>query len=186
MTATVSIVISVIALAIAALSFFVAFERFRLDLYNKRFEIYLRTVRFYQALMKPKEGEEEAFKALQTDFIIASRESQFLFAPNSGIHDLLSKLNRASFKIIGTRETPKEGMPPEFIINATKEFGAAMSLWNSSMEHLEALIAPYLNYHYATALSALIGYAGLFWQRVRRLGGVSRWFANSKNLSDGA
>jgi len=39
--------ISFFALVVAGFSFFVASERFRLDIYNKRFDIYMRTVKFY-------------------------------------------------------------------------------------------------------------------------------------------
>jgi hypothetical protein len=47
----VATLISLVALIVAGFSFFVASERVCFDLYNKRFDIYVRTVRFYQALM---------------------------------------------------------------------------------------------------------------------------------------
>jgi len=153
----VATLISLVALIVAAFSFFVASERFRLDLYNKRFDIYVRTVRFHQALMTSKrDDEDEAFAALRKDFILASRESQFLFSPESGIHDLLSRLNSDSFKITGQKDMPKE-LPPEQILANQKQFSEALMRWNSSMEPLEAMMAPYLNYHYASAPSALFG-----------------------------
>jgi len=79
----VATLISLVALIVAAFSFFVASERFRLDLYNKRFDIYVRTVRFHQALMTSKrDDEDEAFAALQKDFILASRNPNFYSAQN--------------------------------------------------------------------------------------------------------
>jgi hypothetical protein len=159
--------ISVTAVIIAAFSLFVTSERFRLDLYNKRFEIYLRTVKFYQALMKSEEGDEDRFRALQTDFIIASREAQFLFGSDSGVYDLLSQLNKASFQITGLRKLP-EGMSREDVTGFNKQFSDALALWNSSMEPLEARMAPYLSYHYASALSALLGQGRSLWHRARR------------------
>ncbi len=153
----VATLISLVALIVAAFSFFVASERFRLDLYNKRFDIYMRTVRFYQALITSKrDNEDEAFSALRKDFILASRESQFLFSPESGVHDLLTRLNSDSFKITGQKDMPKE-LPPEQIVANHNQFWGAQMRWNSSMEPLEAMMAPYLNYHYVSAPSALFG-----------------------------
>jgi hypothetical protein len=149
--------ISLVALVVAALSYFVASERFRLDLYNKRFDIYVRTVRFYQALMtSQRDDEDETFAALRKEFILAIRESQFLFSPESGVYDLLSRLNFDSLKITGQKDMPK-GLPPDQGIGNQKQFSDALIRWNSSMEPLEAMMAPYLNYGYASAPSALVG-----------------------------
>jgi hypothetical protein len=149
--------ISLVALIVAAFSLFVASERFRLDLYNKRFDIYVRTVRFYQSLMTSKrDDEDETFAALRKDFILATREAQFLFSPESGIYDLLNRLNSDSFKITGQKDMPKE-LPVKQILANQEQFSDALIRWNSSMEPLEAMMAPYLNYHYASAPAALIG-----------------------------
>ena len=152
MTAT---IISIIALIIATFSFFVASEKFRLDLYNKRFDIYVRTVKLYQALLKPeRDYEAETFAALRNDFIIATRESQFLFKPESGVYSLLSSLNSNSFKITRQKDKP-EGLLPDEVIDNQRQFSEAVTRWNSSMEPLEAMLAPYLNYHYASAPSEI-------------------------------
>ena len=154
----IAIIISFVALVVAAFSFFVTSERFRLDLYNKRFDIYVRTVRFYQVLIASKrDDEDETFAALRKDFILAVRESQFLFRPESGIYDLLSRLNSDSFKITGQKDMPK-GLPPDQMIANQRQFSEALTHWNSSIEPLEAMMAPYLNYHYASAPSALVGW----------------------------
>jgi hypothetical protein len=99
-----------------------------------------------------RDGEDEAFAALRKDFILASRESQFLFTPESGA----SHLNSDSFKITGQKDMPKE-LPPEQILASQKQFSEALMRWNSSMEPLEAMMGPYLNYHYASVPSALFG-----------------------------
>ncbi|MFI4986514.1 MAG: hypothetical protein ACHQF3_03655 [Alphaproteobacteria bacterium] len=166
--------ISLVALVIAVLSFFIASERFRLDLYNKRFDIYVRTVKFYQILLKSRENDEdETFAALRKDFILACRESKFLFDPESGVYDLLNRLNMASFEITGSRDMPK-GLPAEQIIENQRRFAEAIKLWISSMEPLEDLMAPYLNYHYASAPAELIGEIGTWWQKMRQ-----RWSSSS-------
>jgi hypothetical protein len=154
MIAALTIPISFFALIVALFSLAVSAEKFRLDLYNKRFEIYVRTVKFYQILIRSRE-KDERFSALQEDFIFACRESKFLFNPKSGVYDLLNKLNNASFKIIGLHDMPK-GLPPDHVIANDKQIHEALMLWNSSMEALEDLMAPYLNYHYAYLPFALL------------------------------
>lgn len=185
--------LSLVALVVAAFSFFVASERFRLDLYNKRFDIYVRTVKFYQELMKSERNDDdETFAALRKDFILASRESQFLFSPESGVHDLLSQLNTDSFKITGLKQMPK-GLPQDQTMENQRQFSEALKRWNSSIEPLEAMMAPYLNYHYASAPSSLVGNLrrsfrpillsrpSLVWFYVR-----SRWQAVTRRNHQGA
>lgn len=173
MTDLVTSLISFAAFVVALFALIINEEKFRLDLYNKRFDIYQRTVkfyqafandRFYQAMMRSHESAAPGtFDKLQSDFIIASRESKFLFAPDSGIYDLLLQLNRASLKVTLIRHLTKAEATEE-----KKEyhqtFREAVDLWNSSMKPLEDSMAPYLNYHYASAFSALVG-------RFRRLPG---------------
>lgn len=161
--------ISFFALIVAGFSFLVASERFRLDLYNKRYDIYVRTVKFYWVLMRSEEVVAQLgnFEQLRADFILASRESRFLFPPESGVPQLLDQLNNASFTITGSRASAK-GLPTDQIIENQKQFGEAMRLWNESLVPLEDLMAPYLNYHYASTLSAIINHVRVWSQRVRR------------------
>ena len=165
-------IISIIALITAVFSFFVTAEKFRLDLYNKRFDIYVRTVRFYQGLMSRSESEEAqaTFETLRKEFILATRESQFLFSPESGVPRLLIQLNADSFVITGQRDMPK-GLPPEQIIANQDKFATALMRWNDSMEPLEAMIAPYLNYHYASPPAAMAGWCRAAAGRLRKLAG---------------
>jgi hypothetical protein len=146
---------SFLALVVSSFSLFVSAEKLRLELYNKRFDIYMRTVKFYQALRKCNEiKEDEAFAGLKADFIIASREAKFLFSPESGVYDLLSRLNAASSKITGFHDLPRDS-PQEPFRENQREYFDAFALWNSSIEPLEELMAKYLDYHYASTPSAL-------------------------------
>jgi len=157
MIAIVTNFIGFAALVVALFALIINEEKFRLDLYNRRFDIYFRTVAFYWALMKSEESKAAGtFEKLRSDFIIASREAKFLFAPDSGVYDLLMRLNKASFEITGLRDLPKD-LPPEDKNENFKRFHEAMMLWNSNIEQLEDLMSPYLNYHYTSAFSALIG-----------------------------
>ena len=78
--------ISALALIVATFSFVVASERFRLDLYNKRYDIYVRTIKFYWVLLRSEEAVAHLgnFEQVRADFILAVRESRFLFPPKIG------------------------------------------------------------------------------------------------------
>jgi len=102
-----------------------------------------------------KSKEDGISDSLQADFILASREAQFLFGPKSGVYALLSRLNRASFTIINAPKLPKE-LPPEQKMQNYNDLQNALKLWNEGIEPLEGLMAPYLNYHYGLTPVALV------------------------------
>ncbi|WP_374254393.1 hypothetical protein [Acinetobacter brisouii] len=95
---TSTIVVSWIALVISLCSFWVAFVQMRiasaktkLDLYNKRFSIYVTALEYYQSTWHdPYDKIENKAK----EFTKAFRESLFLFDKNSGIQDLLKKIQQ--------------------------------------------------------------------------------------------
>jgi hypothetical protein len=155
MIAVLTVLISLAAFVVALFSLVVNEEKFRLDLYNKRFDIYVRAVRFYQALFKA-DRDTEAFADLYNSFILASREAQFLFDPGSGVYKLLEQLNRDSMTILGQKDMPKN-LPFEQEKANMEAHSSAIMRWNASMEPLEAMMAPYLNYRYASALEAVVG-----------------------------
>lgn len=146
--------VSILAVVVAFFALWVSADKLRLDLYNKRFDIYLRTLKFQEALLrKPKEDGTVA--ALQADFMIASRESKFLFGPESGVYDQLRKLLEASVTIM---QDMSNELPLEMKLEHQKKHFAAVALWSGpGLETLENLMAPYLNFHHASPLSALLG-----------------------------
>jgi hypothetical protein len=151
MIAISTLLVALFTLSVALFTLFVNEGKFRLDLYNKRFDIYVRTIRFYEVYHKP---EDENFTSLHRDFILGSRESQFLFSPGSGIYNLLYQLNEDSFEIKRWKDLPAE----EQTKNMEKR-SEAIKRWNVSMPELEAQMAEYLNFHHtfasAEALSRL-------------------------------
>ena len=104
-------------------------------------------------------------KQLRADFILAVRESRFLFPPEAGVFALLERLNNASFTITGRRETAKQ-LPPGQIIENQKQFSEALILWNESLVPLENLMSPYLNYHYISPSSAFTAESRRWWQKL--------------------
>jgi hypothetical protein len=163
-----AIFISVVALLVSAFAVFVNAEKLRLDLYNKRFDIYMRTLRFYHVLLAPEEAcKDGSFFIRRADFIMACRESRFLFDNTSGVYALLHDLNTASFKITGFREHGKEELASDAdtLIKFSKEVGEALALWNISFDRLEHSMAPYLNFHYTSILSPLVDRVKLWRQQ---------------------
>ncbi|HKW53853.1 MAG TPA: hypothetical protein VJO12_09185 [Stellaceae bacterium] len=167
MTVVFTILISAFALIVATFSFAVSSERFRLDLYNRRYDTYVRTVKFYWVLVRSEEAAAQLgnFEQLRADFILAVRESKFLFPPESGVFQLLERLNNASFTITGHRDTAKQ-LPPGQVIENQKQFGEALILWNESLVPLENLMSPYLNYHYVSPSSAFAAEIRRWWQKI--------------------
>lgn len=104
-TALFTLVIAIASTRIANRQALTNEEKLRLDLYNKRFEIYRRSVDFYQVL-ESWDGSEQA-KSVHKLFIIAKLESVFLFEPESGISQTLEDMHKRAFKVIGLGNTVK-------------------------------------------------------------------------------
>lgn len=93
-----STAVSWIALVISLCSFWVAFVQMRiasaktkLDLYNKRFSIYVTALEYYQSTWH---DPHEKIEIEARKFTKAFRESLFLFDKNSGIQDVLKKIQQ--------------------------------------------------------------------------------------------
>jgi hypothetical protein len=86
-TSIVTAAIAVIVAIIAYQQWRVNREKLRLDLYNRRFDIYLRCLNLHEQLI----GHGSPDENLLDPFFRAFRESRFMF-PDSGVQDLLGKL----------------------------------------------------------------------------------------------
>jgi hypothetical protein len=94
-TAQIAMVVSILSFGAAAAAWWVSREKLRLDLYNRRFDVYLKTLDFWYALSRWKPTDKEILSCNLVDspelsdsqiaFIKASRESQFLFDDSSGM-----------------------------------------------------------------------------------------------------
>jgi hypothetical protein len=120
-------------------------EKLRFDLYNRRFEIYLTVLNFYQALALWDGSAEQI--ALEMPFLRAYRESMFLFPPKSGVYELLTEFQRHSYNI-----TKFEKFRPMFQnagILPAKTIDRINSLdWIlRSIETLEEKMKPFISFH---------------------------------------
>lgn len=81
----------------------IASAKIRLDLYNKRFNIYLSALAYHQAVW-----DKGDFKASETEFIKSYRESKFLFDYEDGIHETLTNIKNCG-GVIRTNNEIQEG-----------------------------------------------------------------------------
>lgn len=87
--------------SIATLQWFTARQKLRLDIYDKRFEVYLRTVGFMWALKEWGFLSDVAKVERHIAFMRAMRESRYLFADRRSIFTLLEEVDRRSVSITG-------------------------------------------------------------------------------------
>ncbi len=100
---TITLILSITTVLISIATFSVAYSQMKiasaktkLDLYNKRFNIYIAALDYYQATWY-KSLEEIKEKSI--DFTKSYRESQFLFEESDGVYETLGKIQRNGSQI---------------------------------------------------------------------------------------
>jgi hypothetical protein len=140
---TLKIVTPVATLCIAAFVAIIGFnqwrisrEKLRLDLFNRRFDIYLRVLDYYGALLKEGGGPTTE----QTvSFLKAVRESRFIFPKVSEVHRFLEEFwTRANDFFIDAAKR-KAGVS---VHNATDKFQWLLD----AMKTLEEKMEPYMQF----------------------------------------
>lgn len=66
--------------------------KLKLDLYNRRFDIYQKTLKYYLNNIHINKRSESEILNSNYDFTMAYRESTFLFERKSGVHDNLTAI----------------------------------------------------------------------------------------------
>lgn len=84
-------VVGLIALTVAWSQMKIASAKTKLDLYNKRFGVYLAALEYYQDIHSEA---RENLKVKAYKFIHAFRESKFLFDVKDGIYETLERLQK--------------------------------------------------------------------------------------------
>jgi len=122
-------------------------EKLRLDLYERRFDIYMRVLDFHRELIAW--NDTDAQKSSQQPFIRAVRESRFLFPESSGVYAFLEEFSSHAFYITNFRSA-RQGWGPAFPLEQVKlaqEFTAHVNWILTSIDTLENKLAPLLNFH---------------------------------------
>jgi hypothetical protein len=122
-------------------------EKLRLDLYQRRFEIYLRVLEYHWALVD-WQGKPEQI-ASRGPFVRAFCESRFIFPEKSGVYDFLREFNLHAVQIVNFKsERDEKGgatlrQNPKF---AQLQIDNVTWMLNSP-DALYARMAPFLNFH---------------------------------------
>ncbi|MFA0267241.1 hypothetical protein AB4490_10565 [Vibrio cyclitrophicus] len=112
-------------------------DKLKLDLYNKRFEVYAVTLTFYQDLMSQGASQE-----LHRKFIEVKQSSKFLFDPKDEIYTSLSKINIESFKVKACKEA--EGLGNDLMFQLHQDSHAALGIIVKELEQLDIKMSKYL------------------------------------------
>jgi len=124
----------------------IARESLRLDLYDRRFAIFISIFDFYEAMISWTGTPEQ--KDARAKFFRAYQQSVFLFKSESGIPELLKSLNDAGAKVIGFKEHNDEyRSDPQFWV---KEFNKSTEIqtriFEDGLSKLRAAMQPYLDF----------------------------------------
>ena len=146
------IVISLFLLVITYRQAKINEEKLRLDLYNRRFEIYSSALDYFQALLlyDASQSLQADLLILRKDFVKSCEESQFLFDKKSGVYELLKEMHSKSFVRTGFKETSQvlanAGAVDEVIQGFTKS-EETLSWFSDAISKLKDKMSPYLNFH---------------------------------------
>lgn len=124
----------------------VAKEKLRLDLYDRRFEIFSSIFDFYEAMIS-WEGTPDQIAA-RGRFFRAYQESAFLFTKESGITDLLKMLNDGGAKVIGFKENSHhyKSDPKLLIDQLNKTNDVLLKEFEDGLSKLRAAMHQYLDF----------------------------------------
>jgi hypothetical protein len=133
------------ALLIAFMQWKIARDKLKLDLYNKRFAIYVAALETYQVVTKSYDIEQGE-KAL-TALVKATREARFLFERDSGIYELLTTFHKASSRMNERNRLEQSGESEDRLKAIRKVTSDYITSGEEILLSLEKMLAPYLDFH---------------------------------------
>jgi hypothetical protein len=147
-TAICTIIIASIVAWISRQQWIINREKFRLDLYNRRFEVYVAALEYYRALFVEPEGRE--IKDIQAAFVKAYREARFLFPDELDVLSLLGEFQKRANEILSFADPNNKnmlsGMDSLQKIQIGERHTQNIKWMDESLPKLEEKIAPYLNF----------------------------------------
>jgi hypothetical protein len=140
-------VVGLIALSVAWSQMRIATAKTKLDLYNKRFNVYLAALEFYQCAYSdsPKDIKEKANKLAHS-----YRESRFLFDMRDGLHETLGRIQKGSGVIViyeGFKQSPDIFERSKATVMLKDKYSAALSEMGKDLLILEDQLKKYLSFH---------------------------------------
>ncbi len=151
----------------------IASAKVKLDLYNKRFAVYLSALEYYQCTWGQRDGTKE--KA--AEFIKSYRESQFLFFRSDGIYDTLTRIKDNASRVVSYDESRKEGddekkLEGTFSHTVHEQTELARRELAEDLLLLEEQMNDYIDFKVVEGWH--------FWWRLRWLKKLWRWAKNRK------
>lgn len=126
-------------------------DKFRFDLYQKRFSVYESTLAYFNLIeMRNTSPTIEERNKIKANFIKSCRESQFLFDSADGIFKQLEEI-RKSIDYIESKDiqsTAYENDPKMKKDHFNKHQGESLAL-PGKIKELETRLMKYLNFHKA-------------------------------------
>jgi hypothetical protein len=125
----------------------IASAKVRLDLYNKRFNVYLSALEYYQAMWKQTDDD---LKQKGAEFIKCYRESLFLFSTKDGVYETLTKIKNSG-SVVSNYENLKQADSginshgPNMDILHKKSVEAREKIGND-LQELEKQLEKYINF----------------------------------------
>lgn len=138
-------VVGLIALTVAWSQMRIASAKTKLDLYNKRFNVYLAALEFYHYAYSNdrKDIREKANKLTQ-----AYRESKFLFDAEDGIYELLGQIQKGSAAVRASEEhKQKPGSDKDMAWKLLERSSDALLKMHEDILSLEEKLNKYLSFH---------------------------------------
>jgi len=146
-----AIAIAFYVASVGTFQWFTARDKVRLDLYNRRFDVYTRAIDFMLALPEWTYVTPEDRRAKHNAFMRAARESRFLFADDPRILALLEEFNLRSRKVtgfIGETSPYVLDMPHNESTEARGENESSLEWIRESASRLETMLLPHLGFRH--------------------------------------
>ena len=124
-----------------------ASEKLRYDLFDRRLAVFESVFPFYEALISWK-GTPEQLEA-QTRFFKAYQVSQFLFGTETGVEDLLKKMNEDANIVIGFHKISDQlkADPDVYLKEYHKVIAVQSERFPKAIVQLKAAMSKDLNFH---------------------------------------
>jgi hypothetical protein len=138
-------VVGLIALTVAWSQMRIASAKVKLDLYNKRFSVYVAALELYQcACTNSRDGIKDKFNKLTQ----ACRESRFLFDGKDGVHETLIRIQKAGGIILTQHESKLDPLTKNDLVRALYEKSVeAFHAMEKDILALEEQLKDYLSFH---------------------------------------
>lgn len=139
-----TVLVAAFVAAITWLQWWTNREKLRLDLFQRRFEIYLRVLDFHMALWQQ---DEPKLDMLHVPFMKAFWESKFLFPKKSGIYDFLDEYNLRTARVRVYRN-PLSAASQGDVSQEERAQLIEDKIWiKDCIGILDKKLGPYLNFH---------------------------------------